>query len=185
MYTWEVSSPTDLGDELAEDLFTTWASRQMRWLWTWEISTGWDPIGTNKCNCEDVWYGDWHIGCTTRKNLEAILCWKKKLFPSFMSFVVLLTTAEVQLHPRAMKHHDSWSANRIESEKGLCILNYVKLHVQSCSYHLSVFESFGTVEPTPHRHSQTKKQGSSSIIRAGIITTADTSTQNGKQIDGT
>jgi len=54
MYTWEVSSPTDLGDELAEDLFTTWASRQMRWLWTWEISTGWDPIGTNKCNCEDV-----------------------------------------------------------------------------------------------------------------------------------
>jgi hypothetical protein len=68
---------------------------------------------------------------------------KKKLCSSFMSFVVLLTTAEVQLHPRAMKHHDSWSANRIESEKGLCILNYVKLHVQSCSYHLSVFESFG------------------------------------------
>ena len=140
MYTWEVSSPTDLGDELAEDLFTTWASRQMRWLWTWEISTGWDPIGTNKCNCEDVWYGDWHIGYT-RKN--QVILWKKKLCSSFMSFVVLLTTAEVQLHPRAMKHHDSWSANRIESEKGLCILNYVKLHVQSCSYHLSVFESFG------------------------------------------
>lgn len=28
-------------------------------------------------------------------------------------------------------------------------LRYSKLHVQSCSYHLSVFESFGTVEPTP------------------------------------
>ena len=74
---------------------------------------------------------------------------KKTMFSSFMFFVVLLTTAEVQLHPRAMKHHDSWSASCIESEKGLCILNYVKLHVQSCSYHLSVFESFGTVEATP------------------------------------
>ena len=51
MYTWEVSSPMDLRDELAEDLFTTWASRTVK---TFGTATG--------CN--------WQIGCTTRKSLK-------------------------------------------------------------------------------------------------------------------